>query len=183
MSKLWSQDLSPWPRNVLLIHPTPLSPGEGSLLTRGASERGVLESESMSRTRLSDWMHTHTHMQPHGLQPTRLLCLWDTPAKNTAADCHFFLQEIFPTQELNLGASLVVQWLRACLARQETLVRSLVQEDPICCGAAEPVCLTYQSPSTLEPVLRHKERPLQWEAYAPQLQSAPRSLKLEKACT
>ena len=62
-------------------------------------------------------------MQPNGLQPTRLLCPWDLPVKNTGADCHFFLQEIFPElKKLNLGASLVVQWLRNYLARQETLV-------------------------------------------------------------
>ena len=31
-------------------------------------------------------------LQPHGLYPTRLLCPWDSPAKNTGADCHFLLQ-------------------------------------------------------------------------------------------
>ena len=35
-------------------------------------------------------------------------------------------------------ASLVVRWLRICLAMQGTLVQSLVQEDPICRGAASP---------------------------------------------
>ena len=42
-------------------------------------------------------------LQPHGLQPTRLLCPWDSPGKNTGVDCHFLLQGIFPTQELNPG--------------------------------------------------------------------------------
>ena len=41
--------------------------------------------------------------QPHGLYPTRLLCPWDSPGKNTGMGCHFLLQGIFPTQELNLG--------------------------------------------------------------------------------
>ena len=40
-------------------------------------------------------------LQPHGLQPTRLLCLWNFPGKNTGMGCHFLLQEIFPAQELN----------------------------------------------------------------------------------
>ena len=40
---------------------------------------------------------------PHGLQPVRLLCPWDSPVKNTGVACRFFLQGIFPTQELNLG--------------------------------------------------------------------------------
>ena len=36
-------------------------------------------------------------MHPHGLWPTRLLCPWNFPGKNTGGDCHFLLQEIFPT--------------------------------------------------------------------------------------
>ena len=34
---------------------------------------------------------------------TRLLCLWNFPGKSTAMGCHFLLQGIFPTQELNPG--------------------------------------------------------------------------------
>ena len=59
--------------------------------------------------------HTHTHTQwnarllaqscqtlwPCGLWPTRLLCPWDSPGKNTGVACHALLQEIFPTQGLN----------------------------------------------------------------------------------
>ena len=41
-------------------------------------------------------------LQPYGLQPTRLLCPWDFPGKNTGVGCHFLLQEIFPTQESSL---------------------------------------------------------------------------------
>ena len=40
---------------------------------------------------------------PHGLWPARLLCPWGSPSKNTRVGCHVFLQEIFPTQRLNLG--------------------------------------------------------------------------------
>ena len=40
---------------------------------------------------------------PHGLQPTRLFCPWNSPGKNTGAGCHFLLQGIFPTQRSNLG--------------------------------------------------------------------------------
>ena len=41
-------------------------------------------------------------LQPHGLQPTRLLCTWNFPDKNTGMGCHFLLQGIFPTQGWNL---------------------------------------------------------------------------------
>ena len=31
-------------------------------------------------------------VRPHRQQPTRLLCLWDSPGKNTGVGCHFLLQ-------------------------------------------------------------------------------------------
>ena len=37
----------------------------------------------------------------HGLFPSRLLCPWKFPGKNTGAGCHCLLQGIFPTQEWN----------------------------------------------------------------------------------
>ena len=40
-------------------------------------------------------------LRPCGLQPTRLLCPQDFPGKSTAMGCHFLLQGIFPTQDLN----------------------------------------------------------------------------------
>ena len=39
-----------------------------------------------------------------------------------------------------LQASLVAQWIRSLLPMQETWLRSLIQEDPTCCGATKPVC-------------------------------------------
>ena len=42
-------------------------------------------------------------LRPHGLQSTRLLCPWDFPGKGTGVGFHFLLQEIFPTQGMNLG--------------------------------------------------------------------------------
>ena len=44
-------------------------------------------------------------LRPHGLMPTRLLCPWDFPGKNTGVGCHFLLQGIFPTQGWNPGLS------------------------------------------------------------------------------
>ena len=37
-------------------------------------------------------------LQPHGLQPTRLLCPWDSPCKDTGEGCHSLLQGIFSAQ-------------------------------------------------------------------------------------
>ena len=41
-------------------------------------------------------------LRTHGRQPTRLLCPWDSPGKNTEVGCHALLQGIFPTQGSNL---------------------------------------------------------------------------------
>ena len=41
--------------------------------------------------------------RPHGLHPVQLLCLWDSPGKNTGVGCHALLQGIFLTQGWNLG--------------------------------------------------------------------------------
>ena len=49
-------------------------------------------------------------LRPHGLQAARLLCPWDFPGKNTGVGCHFLLQGIFPTQELNLRL-LLGRWI------------------------------------------------------------------------
>ena len=42
-----------------------------------------------------------TLCDPHGLEPTRLLCPGNSPGKNTGVGYHFLLQEIFPTQGSN----------------------------------------------------------------------------------
>ena len=43
-----------------------------------------------------------TTMLSHELYPTRLLCAWNSPGKNTGVGCHFLLQRIFLTQGSNL---------------------------------------------------------------------------------
>ena len=43
--------------------------------------------------------------ETYGLWPTRLLCAWDFPGKNTGGGCHFLLQGIFSTQGSNPGFS------------------------------------------------------------------------------
>ena len=40
-------------------------------------------------------------LQPHGLQPTKLICLWNSPSKNTGVGRHSLLQGIFPIWGLN----------------------------------------------------------------------------------
>ena len=43
-------------------------------------------------------------LQSCGPQPTRLLCPWDFPGMNTGVGCHFLVQGIFTTRELEPGS-------------------------------------------------------------------------------
>ena len=56
-----------------------------------------VKMESVSHSFVFDFL------QPHGLQPIRFLCPYDSPGKNTGVGCHFLLQGIFSTQGLNSG--------------------------------------------------------------------------------
>ena len=47
---------------------------------------------------------------PLGLQPTRLLCPWNSPGKNTGVGCHFLLQGIFPTQVSTSHLLCLLHW-------------------------------------------------------------------------
>ena len=40
-----------------------------------------------------------TLCNPMGLQPTRLLCPWESPGKKTGVGCHSLLQGIFPSKD------------------------------------------------------------------------------------
>ena len=55
-------------------------------------------------------------LRPHGLKPTRFLCSWNFPSKNTGLDCHFLLQGIFLTQELNPLVLCLPHWQADSLA-------------------------------------------------------------------
>ena len=55
-------------------------------------------------------------VQQDELQPTRLLCLWDSLGKNTGVGYHALLQGIFPTQESDplLLQVLHYRWILYC---------------------------------------------------------------------
>ena len=49
-------------------------------------------------------------LQPHGLQPSRLLCPWNFLGKNTGVWCHILHQGIFPIQGLNSRLLGLLHW-------------------------------------------------------------------------
>ena len=70
---------------------------------------------------LVGWMHEHSVAQlcptlfPHGLQPARLLCPWDSPG-NTGVGCAcVLLQGIFPTQGSNPCLLRLLHWQMSSL--------------------------------------------------------------------
>ena len=56
-------------------------------------------------------------LRPHRPQPTRFLCPWNSPGKNTGMGSHSLLQGIFLTQGLNLGL-LHFRQILYCLRQQ-----------------------------------------------------------------
>ena len=86
---------------------------EGSLLTQSVPPywaalasplaQSLLEILSPTVVLVVQWLSGVQLLQPHGLQPDRLLCPWDSLGKNTGVGCHSLLQGIFPTQESNPG--------------------------------------------------------------------------------
>ena len=70
---------------------------DGILGERGRSQLGRQEARVcvLSNSVVSD------SLQPRGLQPTRLLCPWNSPGKNTGVGSHALFEGIFPTQGSN----------------------------------------------------------------------------------
>ena len=79
---------------------------KGGRNKKGGREGKLLESQGDANSVLVAVLSCSvmsSSLLPHGLQPSRFLCPWTSPGKNTEVDSHSFLQGIFPTQGLNLG--------------------------------------------------------------------------------
>ena len=56
-----------------------------------------LQSQYLLPYCISTW-NKYKLCNPMDCKPARLLCLWNSPGKNTGAGCHALLQGVFPTQ-------------------------------------------------------------------------------------
>ena len=84
--------------------PTLCDPIDGS--PPGSTVPGILQARTMEwvaisfsnagkwEVKVKSWSHSvvSDSLQPHGLQPTRLLCPWDFLGKSTGVGCHCLLQ-------------------------------------------------------------------------------------------
>ena len=90
-------------------------------------------------------------LRSHGLQPTRLLCPWDFPGKDTGVGCHFLLQGIFPTQGSNLGllpCRQILYWLSYKGSRVHGILQARILEwvaFPFSRGSSQPRDQTWVS--------------------------------------
>ena len=112
------------------------------------TQQVLCESESVRRSVVSD------SLQPHQLQPGRLLCPWNSLGKNTGVGCHSLLQGIFPTQGSNLGF-LHFRQIRYHLSHQESPMCCIVLVIilPLLAKALNPLDLSYSLVSILRPHL------------------------------
>ena len=60
------------------------------VLTHGYMNDGLYLFTTCCRCQVASVMSDS--VRPHRRQPTRLLCSWDSPGKNTGVGCHFLLQ-------------------------------------------------------------------------------------------
>ena len=81
-------DLDPGIESASLISPA-LRMDSLLLSHRGSPQPGLHVCAKLHQSYLTVW--------PNGLQPARLLCLWDSPGMNTGVGCCALLQGIFPT--------------------------------------------------------------------------------------
>ena len=66
-------------------------------------ESGPFSEKSQEKRKVLVTQSCLPLLQPHGLQPARLLYPRDFPDKNTGVGCHFLFQGIFLTHGLNPG--------------------------------------------------------------------------------
>ena len=97
-------------------------------------------------------------LQPYGLQAARLLCLWDSPGKNTGVGCHALLQGIFPIQELNLWLLRLLYWWASSLA----LVQPGLNMSPQIYVYMEPVDVTLLKNRVFADIIKLSPTGLGW---------------------
>ena len=78
-------------------------------------------------------------LQSHGLQPTKLLCPWNSPGKNIGVACHSLFQIIFLTQILNLSLLYLLNWQVDSLLTMPPGKHFNVQSQKIVFGLIMPV--------------------------------------------
>ena len=116
------------------------------------------------------------------MEPTRLLCPWNSPVKNTGVGCHSFLSGIFLTQRSNRGLLHCRQTLY-CLNHQG--IRTSIQsQNHLLCGkptaASYVLSAVWRGPlgKELRPPARGQERSEASQPPRNKLEGGPYSLQI-----
>ena len=68
-------------------------------------------------------------VRAYGLEPARLLCLWDSPGKNTGLGSHALLHGIFMTQGSNPGLPHCRQFLYCWTTKEAVLTANQLNKN------------------------------------------------------
>ena len=63
----------------------------------------------------------------HGLEPTRLLCPWNSLGKNTGVGSHSLLQGIFPTQWSNLVSRIAGRFFTIWAIKEANIIIQIIE--------------------------------------------------------
>ena len=106
-------------------------------------------------------------VHPFGLQPSRLLCPWNSPGKNTGGGCHALLQGIFPTQGLNPcllhQPALTSGFFTASTSWEAQVLHGVGQN--VCSGFSIISCRKTRTNFLASPILLHIYRKLRAPCY------------------
>ena len=117
-----------WPRNQ--THVSCVSWAGRQTLYHRATWEALTDWAVLGHSVVSD------SLWPHGLQPARLLCPWDSPGKNTGVGSHAHFQ-VFPTQGLNPGLPHY-RWILYQLRHQGSPRILEWEADPFSRGTSRP---------------------------------------------
>ena len=119
----------------------------------------------------NEWMRTSLVVQWLRLQAPSARGPGSIPCQGTRFH-GLKLKILCATTKTSNRTSLMVLWLRICLAMQELQVRSLIQEDPTCREATKPVSHNYWARVPRSRALQ-QEKPRQWVACSKQQRVSP----------
>ena len=105
--KYWSGLPCPPPGDLLNSEIEPLSSASPAMQVDFLPVEPPEKAKHLGKLNNRKWKCIHSvvsdSLQPHGLYPTRLLCPWNSPGKNTEVGCHALLQGIFQTRGSHPG--------------------------------------------------------------------------------
>ena len=104
---VWGYSKRFWPTQQVIRSHSLMTIGKGYILSCMLFIFNMTSTSHLLRVLGVPYVLSHSvlsnSLHPYGLQPSRLLCPWNFPGKDTGVGFHSLLQGIFQTQGSNLG--------------------------------------------------------------------------------